>query len=285
MVLVIHILAKICPFKKGKSWLKNLATRIRRKCYGGLSPEDITRLRANIFHDIQHILSTAKLHAETFKGFKGAFKGRNVVILGAGPSLKQFKPIPEAIYIGLNRACSFKGVDLDYFFAIDNLGICKYYDDVAASQGIKFIGDQGVGKDGQIPETIIAKLGANVRRYRTDGGHLDCEDSVFATDLETMPLGNFHSVAMQAFQFALYGEPDKIFLVGIDCSANGHFDNSDPQKELVGRHAPKQKVWADGAKRDWFLAKEFAATYYPKIEVISINPVGLAGLFEDIHQI
>ena len=284
MILILYILAKLCPAKKGKVWLKELATRIRRTCYGGSSPEDIMRLRANIFHDVQHILSTAKLHAETFNGFKGAFKGRRVVILGAGPSLKQFKPISDAIYIGLNRACAFKGVELDYFFAIDNLGICKYYDDVSKSRGIKFIGDQGVGKDGQIPEGVIAKLGMNVRRYRTDAGHLNSEDSVFATDLETMPLGNFHSVAIQAFQFALYGEPDTIYLVGIDCSSNGHFDNSDPKKEHFGRHAPKQDVWAVGAKHDWYLAKEFAATYYPQTEIVSINPVGLTGLFRDLVQ-
>lgn len=284
MLLLLVVLSKVWPTANGRMWFERLASKIRREVYGGLSSAELMGFRGQLFHDAQHIISTAKLHAETFKGFKGAFRDRDVVIVGAGPSLNKYRPIAGAIHIGLNRACSFKGVKLDYFFAIDKLGVLNYYEDLARCEGIKFIGDQGVGKSGQIPESIIPKLGANVRRYRTDGGHLSGTESAFAVDLETMPLGNFHTVAMQALQFALYGHPRRIYLVGIDCSANGHFDNSDAKKELSGGHAPSQAVWANAAAYDWIRAKDFIEAYYPDVEIVSVNPVGLRGLFTDLVQ-
>jgi hypothetical protein len=35
--------------------------------------------------------------------------------------------------------------------------------------------------------------------------------------------------------------------------------------------------------RGWNEFKKFASIYYPKTEIISINPIGLKGLFKDIY--
>ena len=47
--------------------------------------------------------------------------------MGAGPSIKNFKPIENAIYVGCNRAVLYEKVKFDYLFAIDKVGIehCK----------------------------------------------------------------------------------------------------------------------------------------------------------------
>lgn len=283
MVLILLCIAKLCPHQGVKRKLINIANRIRLQCYGGISPREMQQLRAEIFSDIQHLLRAAKLHDKTFNGFKGAFKGKDLVIVGAGPSVKKFKPLEKCIYIGLNRACALPGIKFDYLFAIDNLGIRDYYKEFASHDCVKFVGDQGIGAPMQIPEDIISTFGNKVRRYMTDSGHLDCRDSHFAVDLTAQVLGNFNTVAMQAMQFALYTNPKRIFLVGIDCSSAGHFDSND-KKDINGAYIWGSNFWANRATDDWRKLKAFVKAYYPETQIVSVNPVGLKGLFLDIYQ-
>lgn len=61
----------------------------------------------------------------------------------------------------------------------------------------------------------------------------------------------------------------KIYLVGCDASNNGYYYNNDLNyldltRVLLG----------------WNKIKEFKDIYYPNTEIISINPVGLKGLFD-----
>lgn len=51
-------------------------------------------------------------------------------------------------------------------------------------------------------------------------------------------------------------------------------------------------LYCDGSVRDnsfvslvdaWKEAKEFSQIYYPDVEVCSINPVGLKGIFKDLY--
>ncbi len=282
MILFLLVCAKICPFKNGRRYFLCLANKLRKYCYGGLSPQDVEALRRDIFYDVQWQLTTAKLHAKSFKGMRNAFLGRDVVIVGAGPSVVKYSPMHNCVHIALNRACSLKEIRFDYLFAIDNRGIKNYYDDFASAECVKFVGDQGIGQEGQIPESVIATFKGDVRRYHTDAGHVSDLESRFAVDLETQVLGNFSTVAMHAMQFALYGRAKRIYLVGIDCSASGHFDVSVKSKSERACYSTGMKAWAGDAFIAWTKLKSFAAMYYPDTEIISINPVGLKGLFNDI---
>lgn len=111
-----------------------------------------------------------------------------------------------------------------------------------------------------IPEYQIEK--ANAELYYTT-----YPDRTFYHDLTCFPLADFGSVVFPAFHFALWTHPEKIFLVGCDCSST-YFDGTtgNPFDYLV-----------DG----WEKAKQFANLYYPDVNIISINPRGLTGLFED----
>ena len=89
-------------------------------------------------------------------------------------------------------------------------------------------------------------------------------------------------------QFILYTNPSKIYLVGIDCSSAGHFNQ---KQDTTEEHAKRMKdrgedlfQWADLTQRFWYELKEFACQYYPGTEIISVNPVGLRGLFKDLDQ-
>lgn len=239
-------------------------------------------LRNMQFHDIAKLIATAELHKSTFAGYRNKFAGKNIVLVGAGPSLKKFKPIKDAIYVGLNRAFLYDAVKFDFLFSIDKAGIDQIYDQFIEYQAVKFLGDQNLGPMYQIPESVINKI-KDVKRYKTDAGF----SSQFATDIEYMPLGNFNTVSLQAMQFILYTNPAKIYLVGIDCSNAGHFtDNTKNHiKDFdIEKRGENLTQWANISVEFWKELQKFAQTYYPETEIISVNPVGLRGIFTDLDQ-
>lgn len=240
------------------------------------------RLRDCDFHTTKRLIATAELHKETFAGFRNKFAGKTVVLVGAGPSVNKFKPIKNAIYIGLNRAFLLDTVKFDYLFSIDKAGIFNIYDKFVKYPCIKFVGDQQLGPQYQIPESVINKI-KGVRRYKTDVNF----SSQFALDIEYEPLGNFNTVSLQAMQFILYTNPKRVYLVGIDCSGGGYFtDNTKRQYKGfdVSVRGETQDAWANQSIVCWKMLKDFADVHYPDTEIISVNPVGLRGLFKDLDQ-
>ena len=266
--------------------LKRIIKKYLRKLYRSISEPTIEKNNEHLLQKQLRLIATAQLHQHTFLKFKGCNQGKSVVIVGAGPSVNQFKPIENSVYIGLNRACQLDNVKFTYLFSIDKLGIEHIYPKFAEYDSTKFIGDQNLGPKFQIPETEVAKMKGDVYRYKTDMGLF--QKSRYALDLESEPLGNFNTVSLQAMQFALYTLPEKIYLVGIDCSASGHYASNSKNEESVNERmrdrGENRSQNADDSIRFWYGLKEFADQYYPGIEIISVNPVGLRGLFKDLDQ-
>jgi len=276
--IFVNLLCAFVPSRK-------MRHKIRRKLIGKNS-KSLDNLFWGIrdlqFHTTARLIATAELHKQTFAGFRNKFAGKTVVLVGAGPSVNKFKPIKNAIYVGLNRAFLLDSVKFDYLFSIDKAGIFNIYDEFIKYPCVKFVGDQNLGPQYQIPESVINKIDG-VRRYKTDAGF----SSQFVTDIEYRPLGNFNTVSLQAMQFILYTNPKRIYLVGIDCSGNGHFTD-DTKKHIksfdLAIRGESQQKWADASIVFWHQLKQFADTYYPDTEIISVNPVGLRGLFNDLDQ-
>ena len=82
----------------------------------------------------------------------------------------------------------------------------------------------------------------------------------------------------EAFQFALWTHPKEIYLVGADCSDCGHASGINYEKIDEEQH--DDYSWMIPA---WKKFAKFAHSYYPDIDVISINPVGLRGVFKDAY--
>jgi len=84
---------------------------------------------------------------------------------------------------------------------------------------------------------------------------------------------DFGSVVFGALHFAIYTGATKIYLVGIDNSLNGYFTEQYKQRFLQTNeiYSGFQKV------------RRFMSAKHPSVEIISINPVGLKGLFNDIY--
>lgn len=234
-------------------------------------------------HAVQRTISTAILHQKTFLPYKNYYRGKDLVIVGAGPTLNKFEPIENSIYIGCNRVFLFNKIHFDYLFTIDKVGIEQYWQDFLEYSGnncIKFIGDQNLGEHFQIPESYILKFPeGKIRRYKTGMGYLPDK---FELDIDTMPLANGSSVALQAVQFALYTNPKRIFIVGVDCTVA-------QKKHFVGTSYDNSKRNESAKECDdynilmWQKFKNFAKIYYPETELISVNPIGLKGLFKDVY--
>ena len=230
---------------------------------------------------MQRSITIALQHQKTFLSFKNKHQNQEIVLIGAGPTVNKFIPINNTVYVGCNRAFLLDKVKFDYLFSIDKVGIDQYYEEFLKYEGnncIKFLGDQNLGKDFQIPESYILKLN-NVLRYKTSIGF---GLSHFSLDIDSEPLLNCASVALQAMQFILYTNPKRVYIVGIDCTvaSQKHFTGQSYQNDK--RNEDAQALDAKN-KRYWASIKEFAQTYYPETEIISINPVGLKGLFRDIY--
>ena len=246
---------------------------------------DFINLKNEILQVVQRLITTALLHQKTFNGFKNKHKGQTVILIGAGPTLNYFEPIKNAIYVGANRTFLYKDVDFDYLFTIDKAGLETksedYYEQFFAyrpNHCIKFVGDQNLGEMYQISESKISD--SNARRYKTTAGNLI---SKFTFDIESEALGNFCSVALQAIQFILYTNPSKIYLVGIDCNVSrfGHFTgatnklSNERNEDLDSNTFQCIKAWSE--------LKNFLKIYYPDTQIISVNPVGLKGIFDEVY--
>ena len=224
-------------------------------------------------------LSTMMLHQQTFPKFKCKHMGQDVVILASGPSAKSYVPIKNAIHIGVNRSFQYAKIPLDYVFLHDFSGLTPEYidmlNDYEPDKCVKFYGltNEWIYEPNRtVPESYAIK--ANALRYRTDWVNIPYFEPQFAFDISTQPLGCFGSVVFPALQFALWTYPQKIYLVGCDCSLSGYSYDDKYKNFLV----PEYLIAA------YKKFKDFAHKYYPDVEIISINPVGLKGIFKDVYQ-
>ena len=226
----------------------------------------------------QFLQEAADHHRKIFPQFKNKYAGREIVIVACGPTAAAYQPIPDAVHIAINRAIRMKEIEFDYLFAGDGgPGSRDFINELNAypvEKCVKFyakfpprIADSGVG----ISESDVIKAKA-LRYYVEDFQELRGFNPDFAFDLANSAMARRETTVFQALQFALWTNPKRIYLVGCDCTSTGHFYNKTEQNTLTPSHLLEHY-------RDF---KRFAETYYPDTEIISINPVGLKGMFKDL---
>lgn len=217
---------------------------------------------ANELHDI---------HRASFSEFKSCNKGRTVAVVGTGPTLNYYSQIAQATHIGVNASFLKDDLTLDYYFITHY--IPEWCEKLKEYDFVKFfnVGIKSRKKKDQIPEYIMEENGG--RKY------FSLPMTPFTqihTNLECYPLMGFDSIIFQAIHFALYTRPKKLLLVGCDCTSSGHF------------YEKAVNVWdGDDTTFRWMAGyrniKKFASIHYPDTEIISINPIGLRGLFHDVY--
>lgn len=220
-------------------------------------------------------------HQKVFPKYKGINKGKTVVITGTGPTFDLYHPMQDVIHMGLNDAISREDIIYDYYFVCDyekqlfqKIDSCKYMD-----QCIKFWGYNYRIAGTLIPEYYEEKM--NAERFYVEsydygiyGPRIDKNRFfVYPPDISVAPLKSYGTTMFCVFQFALWTHPQKIYIVGCDCS-KGHAASAKYRSGLPNSDF-KYVIKA------WRKAKEFADMYYPDIEIVSLNPVGLRGIFKD----
>lgn len=245
----------------------------------------INKKMTEIKYAVAYSGAAALINMETFKDIKNCNNGKSIVLCGAGPSLKKYKPIENALHIALNRALLNENVKYDWFIADDWDGIDFMQSELINYPCKKFFGHQIGCMEREIPESFRIKC--NARRYYTDSFIVDGFKSDFICDIDKMPLGNITNIALSAMQIALFSNPKEIYIVGCDATSDGHFVDSpnitDEQKKRQINDM-KMAVAGDDVIKLWLKLKKFAKTYYPDTEIISVNPVGLKGIFKDVYQ-
>ena len=242
---------------------------------------DTNQLIKNSFDDlklfinriVEKKLSTMMMHQKTFPQFKNIHHGQDMVILASGPTLQYFEPFENCIYVGVNKSFSAQKHKLDYLFIQDFSGATsRYINNIKSLDCIKFY---GLTCEDSFPERTIpedVRLDAKAYPYRTDWEKIPNFQTEFAYDLSTQSLGCGGTVVFPALQFALWTHPKRIYLVGADTSCGGYFDNSGKNILFPNELIPLYRKFRD-----------FAKQYYPNTEIISVNPVGLKGIFTDLY--
>ncbi|MEY8388137.1 hypothetical protein AALC17_12715 [Oscillospiraceae bacterium 38-13] len=217
-----------------------------------------------------------EVHKATFSEFKGCHRGETVAVVMSGPSLNYYKQIEGIPHIGANATFLKKDLHLDYYFLFHYQP--EWTEKLKDYQFVKFFGRNEWAHRNYIhdrfPEYVVEENHA--RRYFS-GEPLD----EIYTDITSYPLMGVHTIAFHAIQFAIFTRPKRLLLIGCDCSYDGHFDGT-PHPPTAGNPLPVEWLvpeWIKGYKR----IKVFAQQYYPDVDIISVNPGGLKGLYHDMY--
>lgn len=209
-------------------------------------------------------------HKAAFSEFKGCNRGKTVVIIATGPSMNYYTPIARVSHIGVNSSFLNENVPLDFYFLLHN--VPEWLDKLKNCHFVKFFGvNTNSNSWDQIPEYIIEENGGR-QFFTTDS----IPGTKIHTNLEYYPLMFYGSIVFPAIHFALYTHPKKLLLVGCDCAFSGHYDGTEFPSYTDKIQIPQ---WIDGYKE----VKRFVDIHYPDTEIISINPVGLKGMFHDVY--
>ena len=211
--------------------------------------------------------------------YKNKHIGETCYIFGCGPTVNDFKEQENGVYIGGNRIYLNKEIKskLKYYFF-----------------GHKYVIDQKNENDGSNNKTEIDNLDYNIEKFcfvsfedkwhstygftnkdivkLKDINAIPCDltPSYIHTDISQYPFIN-HSIPYPMTQFALYAGFTKIYLVGCDCS-NFYGNN---HQEFFYKNINNQINISDHLIEWWGNVKSFKDKFYPNVEIININPIGL----------
>ena len=222
----------------------------------------------------QRMLNTQNLHSKVFTKYKNCCAGMDVVIVATGPSLKQFIPIKDAVYIGVNRAFEYDKVLFDYYFIFDNsMPTPDYLPELNEYKGNNVKKFYGICSDSELLQCTISEsdaIKAGAERFYLYSVN---SKKIPTYDISSEAFFNANSVMFPAIQFALWTNPERIYIVGCDNNLSGYYNSK--CKNILKTN----KIYEGFLK-----VKDFAEIFYPDTKIYSVNPVGLKGIFNDIYQ-
>ena len=215
--------------------------------------------------------------------YKDLHENESAVIFGSGPSLNSYDRslIPEknVIFVGVNSLIFNDSLELDYYFCADDFE--KRYEEGHPNRSFPLTQlEQIKSKSPALKTFCVTKIHggaheavnilftsqemADVRATSIEISTLSGAEN-FQKDITLKPMYN-HSIAFPALQFLLYVGVKKIYLVGFDAG---------------GKHSYfcEDKEWEDNQVWNWVEFRDFKNDKYPDVEIVSVNPRNLKGLF------
>lgn len=239
----------------------------------------IIRRVDDIYFNMQ-ILAQVPIVHKYFTRYRGCNIGKDVALIAGGPTVRYFDhKKSKAIKCGVNGITALID-NLDYLFVEDTF----IHDKNLNNEIDHYVGNNCQKFYGILPQRRVSNLRRihctdvikPINIYQANANVFLLEDVVaskWATYLEVEAFGDFLGAALSALQFIVYTRPKRIFLVGNDCSCEQlAYKSKRPQ---VSDHSVKIKYYQS--------FKQFASSVCPEIEIISINPVGLKGIFRDVY--
>lgn len=240
------------------------------------------------------------------ENFKDIHAGKDGVIFNPGPSLKYF------------QFEDFKKIS-DEFVAYGHKGV-SHSDAVMAELTYYQFGDGHVERPDRFfeiraryPEmqTFASAYGCGEYKNRFSAETVEAIKKMNVIPIDTGNLYSFekniarypmvnHFSGLGAGQFLLYTGVKKIYLVGTDATVALDNEERSPYGGHSSAFAAEHSQFTEpvagyffsnecSSSPDphflqwWIDFKEHAEDEYPDVEIISINPVGLKGVFEDVY--
>ena len=201
-----------------------------------------------------------KGNTAAFGEYENCYRGKKVVIVNSGETAKYYKPIPDAVHIAVEGVHRRTDIPFDFVFTHNPTdGGNGLEASVAKIRNRAFVG-KFVAIDGGGYSEYWTDRHEKIARYFIGDNLLN---QMVYRDISCHPMTDFWGAFSAAFQFALYTFPDSIHLVGCDVL---------PAETRV----TLKKV---GYAR----LKMLGARSYPGTKIISVNPIGLKGLFQDVY--
>lgn len=240
------------------------------------SREEISYIVAR---EIYSALEVSKQHTKVFSEYQNYHHNDILSIVGCGPSINHYNnEIKNDVKIALNDAIFFDKFNFDYLFNWDigvTINTPNYYEIVKQYPCKKFYG-HCIVENYENPLDNYSDYEHKIKHFYYSARHgwpAFNFGEIIHRDLTTYPLMDFGSISFGALHFALFTRPKKIYLIGLDTANVGHILGADyectydTQRMLNGYNK----------------FKHFIDIYYPDVDVISVNPVGLKGLFKDVY--
>ena len=217
-----------------------------------------------------------QVNSEAFSKYKNIYNGKDIVIIASGPSLNDYIPIENAINISVNRSFLNEKIKSDYIFMMDYVAVKDYiekaneepYKNIPKFYGIVHNRIYGFKEMRMvsIPESLAIRHNATrFYAYLNRSGVANYE-----REIDKNWVAGDGGIAIVAAQFALFTNPKRIYLVGCDCSSGYYNTKKGPKSTYIVNY--------------WKQFKRFADEFYPETEILSVNPVGLKGMFTDFEQ-
>jgi glycosyltransferase involved in cell wall biosynthesis len=259
----------------------------------------------NIYYKTINLLKTNLVAIQNkyiFGEFKNVFAGKTIVLVAGGPTVADFVPIKDAIYIGVNgiavgtsKLKNFEHIKFDFMFVSHRFTSINHKQMLSMlhKKSIVFYNQYGFFQD-VFPATKLR--GIDTREFIIPYGenwNLQIENNFakrirrFCFDIAKVSPFVYISVVFPTFHFSLFTGAKKIYLVGCDCGVKVFSPDKvyfyNPSK-VVKQSINISKDTFTSSKLGWKFCKEIAKKYCPDTEIISVNPVGLKGLFhKDIY--